>query len=374
MEQVCKRQKRDSDEAKLEDLPEEIILKILSSVNIRDLFQCMAVNKKFREIANDQTLWNIMHIDGDDYGNWLPAELLSQIIAKGCQYLSLFKCKIVKKGTIEFVKQFQLKYLCVDAASEEVNENGKEVSFNILPDFAASCYNLEKLSIKRRSIHLHPEISRIELKFFKCIIQNSDTLKVLDLSEIDFNLASVQRIFLLCQQLLELNIPAHHCISRNPQLCSGSVDFICNNLATTIEKLDITGQVNFGDDQFKTLLKRCNRITELSLSGTSVTDESVNTIIETLSQSLVKLEPGYISFPKKLELASMPKFKVLINSRLSDEEREEVREILPNMKHEDFDGDLRIAEPYPDLDSDDEESEMVPNGFWEIKAKLRTYN
>lgn len=246
---------------------------------------------------------------------------LSQVIAKGCQYLSLFKCKIVKKGTIKFVKQFQLKYLCVDPASEEVDVNGEDDSFNILPDFAASCYNLEKLSIKRL-VHLYPEISRIELKFFKCIIQNCDTLKVLNLSEIELSMASVQRIFLLCQQLLEVNIPAQHCISRNPQLCSGSVDFICNNLTTTIEKLDITGQVNFGDDQFKTLIKRCNRINELSFFGTNVTDESVNTIIETLSQSLVKLRPGYISFPKKLELASMPKFKVLINSRLSDEKRD----------------------------------------------------
>jgi hypothetical protein len=70
----------------------------------------------------------------------------------------------------------------------------------------------------------------------------------------------------------------------------------------------------------------------------------------------------------------MPKFKVLINSRLSEEEREGVREILPDMKYEDFDGELRITEPYPLFDSDDEESELVPKGFWEIKAKLRTYN
>ena len=373
MEQVCKRQKRDSDEAKLEDLPEEIILKILSSVNIRDLFQCMAVNKKIREIANDQTLWNIMHIDGDYYENELPAELLSQIIEKGCQYLSLFKCKIVKKGTINFVKQFQLKYLCVDIASDDVDENGEIDYFDILPDFAASCYNLEKLSIKRME-NLHPEISQIELKLFKCIIQNSDTLKVLDLTEIELSLASVQRIFLLCRQLIELNIAADHCIATDTRLCPKSVEFICNNLTTTIEKLDISMQKNFEDDQFKTLIKRCNRITELSFLGTSVTDDSMNTIIETLSQSLVKLEPGRISFHKKLELASMPKFKVLINSRLSKEEREGVREILPSAKHEDFDGELRIAEPYPGFDSDDEEAELIPNGFWEIKAKLRTYN
>ena len=120
MENPKKRQKLDYETKTIEDLPVEIILKIFGFVNIRDLFQCMAVNKKIREIANDQSLWNKMHIDGDHFEQNLPAELLSQILEKRCQYLSLFKCKIVKKGTIEFVKQFQLKYLCVDAASEEV--------------------------------------------------------------------------------------------------------------------------------------------------------------------------------------------------------------------------------------------------------------
>ena len=49
------------------------------------------------------------------------------------------------------------------------------------------------------------------------------------------------------------------------------------------------------------------------------------------------------------------------------------------MKNEDFDGELRIAEPYPRryptrFDLDDGESLLVPNGFWDTKAKLRTYN
>ena len=98
-----------------------IILKIFGFVNIRDLFQCMAVNKKIREIANDQSLWNKMHIDGVNFEADLPAELLSQILAKGCQYLSLFQCKIVKTGTIKFAKNFQLRYLCVDP-TDEVDE------------------------------------------------------------------------------------------------------------------------------------------------------------------------------------------------------------------------------------------------------------
>ena len=359
MEKPKKRQKLDYETKTIEDLPVEIILKIFGFVNIRDLFQCMAVNKKIREIANDESLWIKMHIDGDTFEQNVPGELLSQILAKGCQYLSLFNCQIIDRGTIKFAKNLQLKYLCIDPANEEDDENdGDYCSFNILPDFAASCHNLEKLSIKRLN-PLYPEISQIELKFFKCIIQNSDTLKVLNLTEIELSLASVQRIFMLCQNLTELNIAADHCMTTNTQLCPESVDFICNNLTTRIEKLDITGQLSFGDDEFKTLIKRCNRISELSFFGTNVTPDSMNTIVETLSESLVKLRPGIgFSFNSKLKLAYMPKLKVLLNSRLPYKKGEE----------------LRIAEPYPSFDSDDEKAELVPSGFWEIKAKLRTYN
>jgi len=65
---------------------------------------------------------------------------------------------------------------------------------DVLPDLAASCYGLEKLSIRCHDEHLkveekeiddgfgffnrdlkdpmEPRINRIEAKFFKCIIQN----------------------------------------------------------------------------------------------------------------------------------------------------------------------------------------------------------
>jgi hypothetical protein len=341
-------------------------------VNIRDLFQCLAVNNKIRAFANDESLWSKMHIDGYNFNNELPAELLPQILAKGCQYLSLFNCRILT-GTVKFPKNFQLKYLCVDPASYESDNK----TFNILPDLAASCYNLEKLSFKRLG-NFKQEISQTELKFFKCIIQNSDTLKVLDLTQTRLSLASVQRIFILCQHLIELNI-ATDCSLYYRKLCPESVDFICNNLTTTIEKLDISGQTNFGDDQFKTLIERCNRLTEVSFIKTNVTVDSMNAIVEDLSESLVKLRPSdYISFNKKLELLKS-KFIVLIDSRLSNYsdvsnvEREQLRKALPNMKMEGFDGELRIAEPYPYSSASVMRSGLAPSGFWGIQAKPRTY-
>ena len=80
---------------------------------------------------------------------------------------------------------------------------------------------------------------------------------------------------------------------------------------------------------------------------------------------------------KVLELASMPKFKVLNNSPLSDEQREilhcALRKILPNIIIEGFNSKLRIAEPYPFSSASVMRSGLVPSGFWEIKAKPRTY-
>ena len=165
MENPKKRLKVDYESRTIEDLPLEILLKIFNSVNIRDLFQCMAVNKKIREIANDQTLWNIMHINGNDFENdFLPAELLPQILERGCQYLSLYNCGI-KAGKVKFAKNFQLKYLSLHPASDESDD----ITFNVMPDLAASCHNLEKLCVKRLD-HFYPEISQIDLKYFKCII------------------------------------------------------------------------------------------------------------------------------------------------------------------------------------------------------------
>ena len=394
-----KRQKRDLERVTFEDLPYEIILRIFESVNIKDLFRCMAVNKKFKMIANDQSLWNKMHLAGADNSDIFPPELISLIISKGCQYLSFYHCRILKKN-VRFEKNYQLKYLCILNCYEYDGslENPWD-SFDVLPDFAASCYGLEKLSIRCHARHLksedkkickdpqEPRINRIEANFFKCIIQNCNTLRVLELTDFELSLESVQRIFRLCQELTELKLCADYMDDRK-DLCEESMDFLCNNLSTKIEKLDIAYQITFGDEQIKTLLKRCNRLTELGLMDTAVTDKSSKIIIKTLSKTLVKLDVGdNFSFQKKLELASMHKLQVLAKSSSSEENKGTrktqdriIRKMLPLMTDCEFDGDsdsgeLKIAEPYPhETFYDFHWHGLVPNGFWEIKSKQRTYN
>ena len=56
MEPVMKKQRMDFEmkSLRLIDFPDEIILKILRTVTIKDLFRCMAVSKKVRAIAQAQ--------------------------------------------------------------------------------------------------------------------------------------------------------------------------------------------------------------------------------------------------------------------------------------------------------------------------------
>ena len=98
---INQRQKNDVGRASFEDLPDEIILKIFSYVNIKDLFRCMAVNKKMRAIASDKSLWKRIHLAGE-----FPVELLEEVLDRGCQYLSLYRCKVLGDN-VWFKKNFQ---------------------------------------------------------------------------------------------------------------------------------------------------------------------------------------------------------------------------------------------------------------------------
>ena len=333
----------------LEDLPDEIILKILNFVTIKGLFQCLRVNKKIRTIANDQSLWNTMHLTDE-----MPAELLPKILAKGCQHLSLYNADIYY-GSAKFTKNSHLKYLAVDSLL--THENGGD----IFPDLASSCHGLEKLSVS-----VYPWDFARASKIFKCIIQNSQALRVLHIfdrhhGQLTMSLESVKLIVTLCVELTELNIG-------NTKLCQESINFICENLTPKIEKLDISWHDTFGDKQLKTLLARCNKLTEFAFAATRVSNKSVGTIIEILSPTLIKLEAStqHINLSGLLELASMPKIQLLNHELLSKEDGMKFEEIMPHLCVCDDNDYFQIAHPYHCM--------FYPSkSFWEIKTNLRTY-
>ena len=52
-----------SSDLQLEDLPDEMILKVLSYVNIGDLMRCGQVSKRFGKIRDIESLWQKVNLD-----------------------------------------------------------------------------------------------------------------------------------------------------------------------------------------------------------------------------------------------------------------------------------------------------------------------
>ena len=78
-----------------------------------------------------------------------------------------------------------------------------------------------------------------------------------------------------------------------------------------IQKLSLS-HLNVTDDNVKTLVQRCDKLTELDLQNTSITGQAVTYIIENLSQTLTRiLLPDQIDIGIVLQLGSMPKLKYL---------------------------------------------------------------
>ena len=193
-------------------------------------------------------------------------------------------------------------YRCGETPGEE---------FDILPDFAASCHGLEKFYVKRSDSEKNPRLPIIDSKFFKCIIQCSGTLRVLNLADCSLNLDEVKHIVTLCLELRELNINAWGFAWEHDFLCEDSIDFLCKNLTTKIEKLNLSGQPHFADEHLRVLVERCNKLTELVFGNCEVTDKSVDVIIKNLSKTLVKLYCWSNPMSSLRKLAAMPHLKVL---------------------------------------------------------------
>ena len=157
----------------------------------------------------------------------------------------------------------------------------------------------------------------------------------------------------------------------NTILLHPHVSALVENLTPKILKLNISSQECVTDEHVNNLVLRCNKITELNLSFTEITNDSVNSIIKHLN-CLEKLdvESTKIDFSTLLQLKSVPTLKILLCSfKNEDPPFEEDAEAIKNLKlqlphiriNEDY---LHIACPTKEVNGS-----IVQDWFWEIKAK-----
>ena len=78
-----KRQKLSSIE--ITDLPDEVLLKILGYLEVKNLILCSHVSKKLRNISQDKSFWQKTNL----YNKVVPIDFLKMVLNNGCKFLNL---------------------------------------------------------------------------------------------------------------------------------------------------------------------------------------------------------------------------------------------------------------------------------------------
>ena len=291
----------------LESLPDEILLNIFSLLDIKGVFQCGQVSKRLRAISNDQSLWSKLNL----FEREVPYGFIEKALQNGCEYLNL-RCSSVN-GSKKSNMPWKLKYL--------------DISQHVPEGVLQNCHSLEKLAVENVKLMPHDIYQ---------ICQNGKTLGILSLGQsilppICNRTILIQKLFTKCHQLTEVNMV--RCLSsaglRYPHVCA-----LVDNLTPNILKLDLGYQNSVDDTHVNTLVQRCNKITELNLSDTSITNDSVKSIVNHLN-SLENLSVcrTNIDFSTLLQLKSMATLKVLHCFGHGEKDTENIKNLKLQLPH-----------------------------------------
>ena len=88
-----------------QDLPDELVLKILTYPKAKDLISCGQVSKRIRRISYDSILWEAANLKK----KIVKTELLEMILRKGCKILNLRNSMIL--GNLSSNIKSQLRVL-----------------------------------------------------------------------------------------------------------------------------------------------------------------------------------------------------------------------------------------------------------------------
>ena len=129
----------------------------------------------------------------------------------------------------------------------------------MIEEIMNSCNQLQKLSLAGLQVssqYLEPSI-----------LLNDQSLTVLDLNGCKgLSLEMIITIVFNCLELTEVNVD-------NTKLDPETITYLCNNLTEKIEKLSLF-RLKVTDENMKSLVKNCKKITELDLGSTTVTETS----------------------------------------------------------------------------------------------------
>ena len=285
----------------LGDLPNEILWKILDNLHIGDLLRCGQTCRRLRLVVHDNFLWKKVNLSNKSI---VPVGLLRLILEQGCEYLNISN-KI--NGNLMLNQTTKLK--CLNLAwKHEIRDIVKfRTNADVLLTLLRSCTVLEKLELycvnftpsRTFSIQGVKTLKILRLSYCKSGYKNNQPL------ELDF----IKQIIDQCLELEELSF-------YKTRLSEDSINYLVKNITPKVSKLSLYTLIRDAiviDKYIQVLVKRCTNLTELSLSGSGFTNNSVNYTIENLHSTLEKLclYQTSVGIMKLFELKAMKKLTML---------------------------------------------------------------
>ena len=235
----------------LENLPDEILLKIFNDANpkIKELLVFGQVSRRIRSVAHDQSLWQNVSLFRKNVTRnpkrAVPTGLLQLMLENGCKRMDI--CTQIE-GSLTLDQDSQLEFLNVDLSAN--------IDPRVLSALLASCHSLKQLRLSNVILN-QDMISSI-------CHQNGRTLKVLRLAHCNTTTTEwIQPIIDNCVELSVLDL-------LDTQLSEESIEHMAKNLTPTISKLWLTdgnqGPIKSSDkceQMIKMLEARCPNLTEL---------------------------------------------------------------------------------------------------------------
>ena len=318
-----------------QDLPDELVLKILSFSTMKDIFRCGQVSKRIRKISHDGTFWMTANLEKKT----VKTEFLEMILTNGCRILKLSDSTIL--GSLSSNMKSQLR--CLNLS--QLNGAWSDQEDSVVEELISSSSSLKHLVME--GVYITPKMA-------VSICKNGKTLKILNLNSSDLDFissypySSLQEIIKYCQELRDVNLNVYNGLNNE------DLEFLARNIPPNVEKLNLSKSY-INDDHVKTLLSRSNKMKALILEATWINNHSqhLDLTLEELSlrpndDGLSSLHPidrdtiiilrraGRAISPKIsgfLELKSMPRLKSLNLYYMKDdcEEIQNVRQHLPQL-------------------------------------------
>ena len=306
-------------------LPDEVVLKILSFSETKDLITCGQVSKRIRRISHDGKLWVTVNL----VKKIVKTGLLEMILQKGCRILNL--CHSTIHGSLSLNMKSQLRVLNLSEPQCTIHDDCDCTDNNgVLEEILFSCCFLQHLAMER--VFLSPKMA-------DSICKNSKTLQTLNLNGATLDDSNLQKIIKSCQDLKEFDLAYVGDMGGDIYYYTDEhFEFLAENMSPNVEKLNLGANLIM-DYEVKILLSRCNRIKTLGLEETGINDNTPKTItdhlnctLEELSLSLGHESLSEPSFNSLLELKSMPRLKIL-NLCYENVDGEKIQNLRQHLSH-----------------------------------------